>query len=202
MKKLNLKSRSLRIDGKQIFLRPLLLKEADEFFHLIQVSRRELGRWLPWVKGTTKTAHTKKFLKEGLKNQRRGEVLALGIFLKSSSKIIGCVGARHLQTGVPEIGYWMGTPFTGNGYSCEASTIFADALFNNLPIHKIEIRCEPRNFKSRAIPERLGFQEEGHLRHTTCAYCGVYKDLIVYGVLKPEWKSLRKRLLSKYSHPR
>ena len=42
------------------------------------------------------------------------------------------------------------------------------------------------NIKSKAIPERLGFKEEGRIRNHEFLH-GEYLDRTTFGVLKDEW---------------
>jgi ribosomal-protein-serine acetyltransferase len=51
----------------------------------------------------------------------------------------------------------------------------------------VEIQCGEDNHKSRAIPERLGFQQEGIIRDGEFLY-DHFHDVVVYGLLKKEWK--------------
>ena len=50
-------------------------------------------------------------------------------------------------------------------------------------LNRIYIHCAVGNKKSRAIPERLGFIQEGRLQDGECLY-GVFHDLIIYGMVK------------------
>ncbi len=54
--------------------------------------------------------------------------------------------------------------------------------FKHWPMQKIEIRCAVKNSKSRAIPERLGFTNEGTIRRAEKVY-DRYNDHVVYGIL-------------------
>ena len=51
----------------------------------------------------------------------------------------------------------------------------------------MEILCATGNTRSRAIPERLGFTQEGIIRQAE-RFNDHYNDLVVYGMLASEWK--------------
>ena len=55
-------------------------------------------------------------------------------------------------------------------------------------LNRIEIRAAVGNARSRAIPERLGFHEEGTLREAELVE-GVALDIVVYSMLASQWRS-------------
>jgi ribosomal-protein-serine acetyltransferase len=66
-----------------------------------------------------------------------------------------------------------------------------DYAFNELGLNRLEIRCATENTKSRAIPQRLGFKQEGTIRQAEWLY-DHYVDLVVYGILASEWSDSSK----------
>ena len=69
----------------------------------------------------------------------------------------------------------------------EACRELVDYGFSPLGLHRVEIRCAIGNQRSRAIPERLGFVNEGIARQGEWLY-DRYVDLVVYSMLAPDWK--------------
>jgi len=66
-----------------------------------------------------------------------------------------------------------------------------DHAFRDLGVERVEIFAEPRNTRSRAVPERLGFRREGTLRHVA-KLNNRFVDHVVYALLREEWKALKK----------
>lgn len=62
--------------------------------------------------------------------------------------------------------------------------------FSHLKLNKVEIRAAIENKKSRSIPERLGFVNEGSIRQAEWLY-DHFVDQIVYGILAIEWNNNR-----------
>jgi ribosomal-protein-serine acetyltransferase len=65
-----------------------------------------------------------------------------------------------------------------------------DHAFGELHLNRVEIRVAPDNRRSRALPERLGFREEGVLRQAE-RHGEHYGDLTVYSMLAHEWEATK-----------
>ena len=57
-------------------------------------------------------------------------------------------------------------------------------------LNRIEIKCAVGNNKSRAIPQKLQFKQEGILRQAELLN-GKFIDLYLYAMLKEEWERLK-----------
>jgi ribosomal-protein-serine acetyltransferase len=62
-----------------------------------------------------------------------------------------------------------------------------DSPFSELDLNRVEIQCAEQNRKSRAIPERLGFVQEGVIRQAEWIQ-GHFNDHVVYSMLRDEWR--------------
>jgi ribosomal-protein-serine acetyltransferase len=164
-------------------------RHAQALFDLTDRSRAHIREWLPWVDGTTSVESSRNFIKISLKQYAESDGLTVGIWYRG--ELAGTAGFHYLDwpTRRTEIGYWLGQEFTGKGIMTRAVRKLVEYGFGELGLNRIEIRCAPGNLKSRAIPERLGFTEEGTLRQVGYIHDNILVDMVVYGMLASEWKN-------------
>jgi ribosomal-protein-serine acetyltransferase len=62
------------------------------------------------------------------------------------------------------IGYWLAEDYQGRGIMTDCVRMLVDFCFNELDLNRVYITCGFGNKKSRAIPELLGFVQEGILQ--------------------------------------
>jgi RimJ/RimL family protein N-acetyltransferase len=77
-----------------------------------------------------------------------------------AGEVIGGCGCHH-RDGVPEIGYWLGVPFWGNGYATEAARALIDHVFDTHGHHVLAAGARISNPGSRRVLEKCGFQWTG-----------------------------------------
>ena len=77
-----------------------------------------------------------------------------------AGEVVGGCGCHH-RDGVPEIGYWLGVPFWGNGYATEAARALIDHVFDTHSPHMLVAGARISNPASRRVLEKCGFQWNG-----------------------------------------
>ncbi|WP_136688762.1 GNAT family N-acetyltransferase [Halorhabdus amylolytica] len=82
--------------------------------------------------------------------------------------------------------YWSAPAEQGNGYVTEATRLLLDHAFGERRLHKVWAMVVEPNDASRAVLEKLGFEQEGHYREETF-YEGRYVDARRYAILAEEW---------------
>lgn len=170
-------------DGAEV--RRLEPHDAEEVFALVDANRERLREWMPWVDPTTSAEDSRAFIEaaRALTTDEEG----LGIFVDGA--YAGGIGLRVRENpfSEAEIGYWIGAEHEGRGIVTRACAALIDHAFGERAVHRVVIRVAPGNARSRAIPERLGFVQEGVLREAE-RVGDRYVDHVVYGLLDRDWR--------------
>lgn len=74
--------------------------------------------------------------------------------------VVGACGIM-LQEETPELGYWLGIPYWGNGYATEAVHAVVDYAFTDLGYEALQAGARVTNPASRRVLEKCGFQWTG-----------------------------------------
>ena len=91
-------------------------------------------------------------------NAAGGEAVFL-ITLRDKT-VIGACGVR-MKDETPELGYWLGVPYWGNGYATEALHAVIDYAFTDLAHKALQAGARVTNPASRRVLEKCGFQWTG-----------------------------------------
>ncbi len=173
--------------GDELVLRLLDEDDAAPLYALIDANRAHLRQWLPWVDNEQSVETARAFLRSAQRQYADNRGGQYGIWERE--QLAGVVGQHPIDWGnrAGSLGYWLGAAFQGRGLMTRACRVLVTHMFRDLGLHRVEIRAAPGNRRSRAIPERLGFRQEGLLRDAEWLYAH-YVDLVVYGMLAHEWQ--------------
>jgi ribosomal-protein-serine acetyltransferase len=168
-------------------LRLLEESDADEVFALIDANREHLAPWMPWAEHEREPAHVLPFIRAGRKQIADNDGLQTAI-VDPDGRIVGMVGFHNVDWlhRKSSIGYWLAADAQGRGTMTEAVRALVDHAFATWKLNRITIQAAVENARSRAIPERLGFREEGTLREVE-RVGGRMLDDVVYAMLAADW---------------
>jgi RimJ/RimL family protein N-acetyltransferase len=169
----------------EVSLRVVGPEDAQEIYALIEANRDHLARFMPWAAEQT-LADTRAFL-----DSKRVQLAANDGFecaIVRQGRIIGVVGfhAVNWRDRLTSIGYWLAADEQGRGTMTSAVRAMVDHAFAEMGLNRVVINAAVQNDRSRAVPQRLGFTEEGILRQGV-RVGGRYFDDVVYAVLAEDW---------------
>lgn len=171
---------------KEIKLSLLINNDAERLFEITDQSREYLREWLPWVDQTTSIKDSQTFIQMSMQMYLDRNGLNTGIFYKD--KLVGVAGYNRIDWAnkIAYIGYWLAVDYQKLGIMTRVVQALIDYGFNHYELNRIDIRTATGNKKSQAIPERLGFTNEGIIRQAEWLY-DHFVDHVIYGLLKNEW---------------
>jgi ribosomal-protein-serine acetyltransferase len=172
--------------GEGAALRLLEERHARELYAVVDANRARLRNWLAWLDHTQRVEDVAVFIRSSLKSMAKGHGCVYGIF--QDGKIAGVIDyhAMSRENRRVSIGYWLGEAWEGRGLMTRAVTALCNHAFGELGLNRVEIRAAVENLRSRAIPQRLGFREEGTLRQVLWLY-DRFVDEVVHSVVAEEW---------------
>lgn len=146
-----------------IELRRCRTDDLDALMSAIALSQPELARWLPWAEPMPTREAEREFLRSCRVAFDADHEWGYFLFERPSGELVGGTGLHPRdEPGVAEIGYWVRSDRTGNGYATRAAGALTAAAFEHLPhVHRVVIRMDQANGASAAIPPKLGFTLEG-----------------------------------------
>lgn len=147
---------------EQIAVPPLVLRrwrpaDAPSVLAAVERSLPELRRFMPWAREEPTLASVEAFMTSSW-SPTPPETFGFGLF--DGGEVVGAFGLHGRQgPGILEIGYWVRSDRTGRGYATAAAAALTDFSFEHFPqIDRVEIRCDPANLASAAIPPKLGYR--------------------------------------------
>lgn len=162
-------------------------------FELTNINRERLRQWLPWLDYVKIESDTLKFIEKAIV-QNENSLGATFVILHKN--IVGGVIAFHplnKTNNIGEIGYWLSKDLEGKGIITLSCKALIKLGFESYNLNRIQIAVAENNYKSRSVPERLGFKYEGIIRDRECLY-GNYVNHAMYSILKNEYKENETKL--------
>ena len=154
-----------RIVTERLVVRCYDPRDAALVKDAVDSSLDELRAWMPWAHDEPKPLDEKvELLRRFRASFDLGQEFVYGIFSADETEVVGGTGL-HDRVGEDafEIGYWIRTSQMGNGYATEASAALTRVAFEVCGVDRMEIRVDPANERSAAIPAKLGYLPEAVL---------------------------------------
>lgn len=106
--------------------------------------------------------------------------------LKDNGKVIGEIVLYDFRLKKQaDIGYRINSSFWGHGYAPEAVAAIVKAAFELMELERLQIRCFTNNQGSIRVAQKLGFTQEGLIRHG--AIVDVMKDYYIFGLIREDY---------------
>jgi RimJ/RimL family protein N-acetyltransferase len=159
-----------------------LLKDA------IDSSLEHLRAWMPWARDEPQPLGEKVRLLRNFRGEfDLGHDFIYGIFDPDESEVLGGTGLhRRVGEGAFEIGYWIRSSRTRQGFATEATAALSRAAFAVCGVERVEIHVDPANSASVGVPRKLGFAEEATLRRRLAGVGQERRDETIFSLFRDD----------------
>lgn len=143
-----------------VTLRPPVEADAPEIVAGVRSSQQELYPWLPWATADYDLPDALQWINLQLDPHPH-------VIVDQTNQVVGTTGLNGIdeQHGRANLGYWLRTDRSGNGFATRATSLLAHHGLTTLGFHRIEIIMSVENEPSRAVARRSGAVYEGVLRN-------------------------------------
>jgi ribosomal-protein-serine acetyltransferase len=169
-----------------LILKALRQETAPVIFKIMDLNRRRLRKWLPFVDDTWKVEDTEIFIKSILRASGPKRDIVYEIW--HYDDFAGLIAFKEVDrwNKRTELGYWLVPRFEGQGIMTKCCRNLIDCAFTKMGMKRIQVKTGIGNARSGRIPEKLGFKFEG-IERSGEKFTDHYLDLEVYSLLKEEW---------------
>lgn len=155
------------------------------------------------------------YVSAALRDQEQGRALPFAIRLVERDRVVGCTrfldldywqgplawppGANRGPVGevpdVAEIGStWLAPSARRTGTNQEAKLLMLGHAFDTWKVHRVTLKTDACNTRSRTAITRLGAHFGGVRRAHVRAVDGTIRDTAYFSIIRAEWPEIRQRL--------
>jgi ribosomal-protein-serine acetyltransferase len=173
---------------RDIRIRQFQPADAEPLFACVERNRAYLREWLPWVDATGGVEDISAFILRTQGQWEAGQGPQCSIWLRG--ELVGSIGTHPIDWNNRNcaVGYWLDAHRQGSGIVTRCCATLLDYLLLELDLNRVEIHCGTGNWRSSAIPQRLGFTREG-VRRQAQLVGGRWLDMETWSLLADEWRA-------------
>ena len=190
----------LTLQGRRVRLEPLSLAHHDA----LCAAGLHPALW-QWTTSVVRDPDDMRdYIQTALREQAEGTALPFATVDAASRKVIGSTRFANADFAHRriEIGWtWITPAFQRTPANTEAKYLMLRHAFEVLGCHRVELKTDALNERSRKAMLRIGAREEGTLRHHMVTQGGRLRDTVYFSIILEEWPEVRQRLESWIERP-
>ncbi len=173
------------LESARLTLRPMRISDAEDMYRYAR--RLDVTEYLLWQPHPSQR-YTEQYLQYIEKRYRLGEFYDWAVVDKQSGRMIGTCGFTRFDfpNDVGEIGYVLSPEMHGRGFGTEAASRVLAFGFEELRLHRIEVKFMEGNLASLHVAEKLGMTFEGYRRDGMLVK-GKYRTIGMSAILAEEF---------------
>jgi RimJ/RimL family protein N-acetyltransferase len=188
------------LEGRFVRLEPLTEGHA-EALACAAAEDRSTYRYTKVPNGADETIA---YIAGALRDRDESVALPFATVAPVDGRVIGSTRFLDLQywdAPVPSVaeigGTWLTASAQRTPVNTEAKVLMLTHAFETWEVHRVSLKTDARNARSRTAIERLGARFDGVLRAHAPAADGGVRDSAFYSILDAEWPGVKRRLVDR-----
>jgi ribosomal-protein-alanine N-acetyltransferase len=179
--------RRVRVETERMTLRLPEHGDWRQWSELRDTSAEFLSKWEPvWANDhLTRRSFTNRVY-WAQRAEGQGTALPMLLVRREDNQLLGALTLDNIRRGPAQaatLGYWIGQPFSRQGYMREAILALTHHAFTRLDLSRMEAACLPENAPSRGVLEKCGFKYEG-VAQSYLQINGRWRNHVLYANLR------------------
>ena len=177
---------SIQLADKDLLLRPFRLSDATGLYCAVRESLKELKPWMSWATDSYSELTAREYIT--IARARWEEHTFYAFAITRENEILGActLSSIHPIYHFCNLGYWVRTPYHGQGIAGRAAKHVARFGFENLGLIRVEIVIGVQNQASLRVAEKIGAHDEGILLNRMVVGKSIY-DAHMYSLLPSDF---------------
>lgn len=136
-----------------------------------------------------------RYVENAVEEHENDQAYKLMIISKKTGKIIGSttlfdMSLHHKRL---EIGYtWINPAYWRTNINTNCKYLLLTYCFEQLGLHRVQIKTDHENIRSQNAIERLGAKKEGILRNHMVRKDGTIRHTVMYSIIHEDWPDVKK----------
>jgi N-acetyltransferase len=202
------------LEGRHVRLEPLTMAHVPGLLAVGRGPRDTFGFTTVPVEEADMIRHVAALLND----HARGTALPFATVDRARGRVVGATrflnvefwswpaGSPHQRgAGVPDVveigGTWLAPGAQRTGINTEAKLLMLIHAFETWRVHRVSLKTDARNARSRAAIVRLGARFDGVVRATRMAADHTIRDDAMYSILEAEWPAVKANLTARLRAP-
>jgi RimJ/RimL family protein N-acetyltransferase len=196
------------LNGRVVRLEPLGLAHVDG---LVAAATEDRATYA-FTRVPDTTAAMREYVAGALDDEQSGWALPFVIHLQEDDRIVGSTRFLDLDywdggNGTPSAGEigstWLAASAHRTMVNTECKLLLLGHAFDEWRVHRITMKTDARNHRSRQAMDRIGGRFEGIRRAHVPATDGTVRDSAYFSIIRDEWPTVRDGLVARLAraHP-
>ncbi len=183
---------TIRIETERLILRPFALEDAPAAFRNWMHDAR-VTKYLRWTPHLA-ISETETTLRRWIEQYAQPDFYQWAIVPKDLGEPVGTISVvdQEERAAKLHIGYCIGVPWWGKGYTAEAFAALIPFFFDEVGAGRIEAQHDPKNPNSGRVMRKAGLRHEATLRKADWNNTGIV-DAELYALLAEEYRLQREK---------